>query len=222
MNVRDTIRNMSPRSEFVLVTTLCFGYFVVTSASVLILNLHEMRLTTPRALRGMALEIVLLCTTLWILRIRGWNWERLGLRFSWPSFLAGLPLFIWYMLMYWLTFVVVTMLYRPARSLHATRIIPAAPAAILLLVILINSVFEEVTVTGYVVSALSEQGASLSITASTLIRFAYHLYQGPIATIAILPLGPLFAGVFWRWRNLWPLMVAHTITNLLAFASAAS
>ena len=31
------------------------------------------------------------------------------------------------------------------------------------------------------------------------------------------PLGLLFGAVFWRWRNLWPLIVAHTIANLIAF-----
>ena len=85
-----------------------------------------------------------------------------------------------------------------------------------LLFIAVNSVFEESAVTGYVVTQLSEQGAALAVTASGLVRFAYHLYQGPIASIAILPLGLLFAAVYWRWRNLWPLIVAHTITNLIS------
>ena len=220
--MNDAIRKLSPRWEFALVTTLCFGYFVVSSVLILFRDVREVRLTTPRLVGGVAIELVMIGLTLWIVRVRGWSWDRLGLRFSWGAAAAGLPLFIWYMLLYWLTYIAVAMLYPSVRSLHPPRIVPAAPVAMMLLFILVNSLFEELAVTGYVVSALSEQGMAFSITASTLIRFAYHLYQGPIATIAILPLGLLFAGVFWRWRNLWPLMVAHTIANVLAMTGATS
>jgi membrane protease YdiL (CAAX protease family) len=48
------------------------------------------------------------------------------------------------------------------------------------------------------------------------LRFAYHLYQGPLASISILPLGFVFAAMFWRWRNIWPLVVAHTIANVVS------
>lgn len=51
---------------------------------------------------------------------------------------------------------------------------------------------------------------------ATLLRFLYHLYQGPVAALSVLPLGLLFGTVFWKWRNLWPLVVAHTLANLLA------
>ena len=92
----------------------------------------------------------------------------------------------------------------------------SAPTAMIAFIV-VNSFFEETIVSGYVITALSPQGAGLAITASTLLRFLYHLYQGPLAAISILPLGLLFGAVFWRWRNLWPLIVAHTIANLIAF-----
>ncbi len=87
----------------------------------------------------------------------------------------------------------------------------------MLLFIAINSIFEEITVTAYVIEALKGDGAGLAITASTLLRFSYHLYQGPLASLSIVPLGLLFATMFWRWRNLWPLIVAHTIANVVFF-----
>ena len=40
------------------------------------------------------------------------------------------------------------------------------------------------------------------------------------ASIGILPLGLLFGAMFWRWRNVWPLIVAHTIENIVAFLVA--
>ena len=27
----------------------------------------------------------------------------------------------------------------------------------------------------------------------------------------------VFGAMFWRWRNVWPLVVAHTIANIAAF-----
>jgi hypothetical protein len=82
--------------------------------------------------------------------------------------------------------------------------------------IVVNSIFEELAVTGYIVTALSSDGPALAITASALVRFLYHLYHGPIASLAILPLGLLFAMAFWRWRNALPLISAHTIANVIS------
>ena len=46
---------------------------------------------------------------------------------------------------------------------------PRAALVLAVLFILVNSAFEEITVTGYVIEAFSHQGAA-AITASTLIR----------------------------------------------------
>lgn len=157
-----------------------------------------------------------------ILRIRGWTAQRLGLSLSAGAALYGIVLFVVYLLIYWMTAISVTLLYPAAAQTRAFQFdMKAAPAAMIAF-ILINSFFEEIIVTGYVITALSPQGAALSISASTLLRFLYHLYQGPIASISILPLGLLFGGVFWRWRSLWPLIVAHTIANLRAFMVVAA
>jgi membrane protease YdiL (CAAX protease family) len=218
--VREAIRRLSPRSEFFLVLALCFGYFVVSSAIVLFLGVHQFNMTTGRVIRGVLVELALMAISAWVLHVRGWDFGRLGLRFSWPALLAGVPLFIAYIVLYWGTFLLAVRIYPDAQRIQVMKMIPAAPFSVFVIFIVINSLFEEAAVTGYVVTALSDQGAPLSITASALIRLLYHLYQGPIASISVLPLGLLFALVYWRWRNLWPLMTAHTIANLLSFAAA--
>jgi uncharacterized protein len=215
----ERIRNLSPRGEYFLIITLCFAYFVVTSLTALLLHIRAFELSSGRVIRGITTELVILAVAAWILRVRGWKMSRLSRRFSWLALLAGLPLFIGYILLYWATSLLVIWVYPAASRMTTMRMVPSAPIALLAVFIVVNSVFEEVTVTGYVVTALSEQGAALSITASALLRFLYHLYQGPIASLAILPLGLLFAAVYWRWRNLWPLMVAHTIVNVLVLAA---
>jgi uncharacterized protein len=218
--MEERIRRRSERAEFFLVITLSFAYFVGTSLLVLILRIREYELTTGRVLRGLATEIAILLVVVWILRVRGWNLRRLTGGLSWAALLGGIPLFFLYSILYAAVAFSIVAVYSNAAALASVRVIPSAPVVVILVFILVNSLFEETLVTGYVVTALSEQGAALAITASTLLRFLYHLYQGPVASLAVLPLGLLFATVFWKWRNLWPLIAAHTLSNVFALVAS--
>lgn len=220
--MRELVEKLTGRGEFILITSICFSYAIVSSVLVLLLGVRRFELTTGRVLRGVVVEIVILAMVASILRLRGWRLDRLGLRFSWGDLPIGVLLFIGYMLFYWATAFAVASLFPSARNVKAFSFTPKAPFLLVVLFIVINSAFEEISVTAYVVEALSNQGEALAISASTLIRFSYHLYQGPVACISILPLGLLFGAVYWRGRRLWPLMVAHTIANLIAFGLAAA
>lgn len=220
--MRELVEKLTGRGEFILITSICFSYAIVSSVLVLLLGVRRLELTTGRVLRGVVVEIVILAIVASILRLRGWRPERLGLRFSWRDLPIGVLLFVGYMLFYWATAYAVVSLFPSARNVEAFSFTPKAPFLLVVLFIVINSAFEEISVTAYVMEALSSQGEALAISASTLIRFSYHLYQGPVASISILPLGLLFGAVYWRGRRLWPLMVAHTIANLIAFGLAAA
>ena len=87
----------------------------------------------------------------------------------------------------------------------------------LVAICVINPIFEELIVVAYVIQAIEKKhGVTFAIGASVFIRLLYHLYQGPAAVVAILPMGVLFAVVYWRWRALWPLVVAHGLADLIA------
>jgi membrane protease YdiL (CAAX protease family) len=215
--VRELIRRLSDRTELVLVTAIAFSLVTVSSAWVLLSGVRQVDLSTARVLRGIVLELLILLAAGAILSARGWTLDRLGLRFSWKAALAGVPFFILYLLLYWITATVVLLLWPAAREVWVFRYTVSAPFWLLLVMLVVHSFFEEVLVTGYVISALSREGAALAITASTLLRFAYHLYQGPLASISVIPLGLAFGAMFWRGRSLWPLIVAHTIANVVAF-----
>jgi hypothetical protein len=216
--MREFIEKLNDRGEFYLVTIVCFSYAITASAIILLLRVRHVEMTTGRVLRGLVIELVILSTLAAILHLRGWRRADLGLRFSWPAALAGVPLFIVYIVLYYAVAIAIMQYLQ----FEPFTFVPRAPVVLVVLFILVNSAFEEITVTGYVIEALSHHGAALAITASTLIRFSYHLYQGPVSSISILPLGLLFGAVYWRWRTLWPLMVAHTIANLLTLAVAAA
>jgi membrane protease YdiL (CAAX protease family) len=170
-------------------------------------------MTTARLLVGFAVEVAILAAVASILRIRGWDFSRITERFTGAAAASGIALAIAYFFLYWfLALMVASFLPRGTNlGIHVRWL---APMALIVVQLIVNSLYEELLVAGYVITALREQGAAYAITASTLLRFAYHLYQGPMAVISILPMGLLFGVVYWRSRSVWPLVVAHTLLNL--------
>jgi membrane protease YdiL (CAAX protease family) len=212
--MRAFIRSLSDRAEFVLVCLVAFGFHIATSLIHLLRGQPHLEVTTERTIGAMATESLILLILYGILRVRGWDLSRLGLRFTWGGAASGIALFIAFMLLYFVLALAVVTTF--GITLPAVKLVHRAPVPLTVAYLLLNSLFEEVTVVGYVVNALEKQGAALAITASALLRFSYHLYQGPIATLSVLPLGFLFALVYWRSKSLWPLMVAHTLVNLMS------
>lgn len=89
---------------------------------------------------------------------------------------------------------------------------PGISLATVLAVSLLNPIFEEVFVCGYVIAALKNtRSIPFSINTSVGIRLTYHLYQGTVGLISIIPLGLVFAYWFAKTGRLWPLVIAHGI-----------
>jgi len=216
--MRQLIRNLSDRAEFIIVTVIAFSWITLSSLRTLLEGVRSMELTTSGILQAMLMEALILAAVIAILRTRGWTIRRLGLRFSWKAAAAGIPLFVIYLLVYAITVTFVGMLFPAARTMWVFSVIPRAPFFLIVIFVILNSVFEELLVTAYVIESFARDGAALAITVSTLFRFAYHLYQGPLASLSIIPLGLLFGAMYWQRRNVWPLMVAHTISNVVVFA----
>lgn len=90
---------------------------------------------------------------------------------------------------------------------------------VLLLAALENAVLEEVLVVGYLGRRLRQLGYSgRAFTAfSALLRGTYHLYQGFGPGIGNAIMGIVFAQWGWRTGRVWPLVVAHTLIDVVAF-----
>jgi membrane protease YdiL (CAAX protease family) len=86
---------------------------------------------------------------------------------------------------------------------------PAGPLAIVLLV-LINPVFEELLWLGYFLQRLQPRiGWRAAALVSIALRFVVHTYQGPLAVVGILPMAVVFTWYYIGTRRLWPIVVAH-------------
>ncbi|OLF10753.1 CAAX protease family protein [Actinophytocola xanthii] len=86
-----------------------------------------------------------------------------------------------------------------------------------------NAWAEEVLVVAYVLTRLRQLGLgeNASLAVSAVLRGSYHLYQGFGGFLGNVVMGLVF-GRFWQRTNrLWPLVVAHTLLDVVAFVGYA-
>ena len=117
-------------------------------------------------------------------------------------------------------------LYFAGRALGITAtVVPSAldtywwTVPVLLLSAVKNAVLEEVVAVGYLVERLERFRWSVPviIAVSSVLRGSYHLYQGfgPFAGNVVM--GVVFALFYLRTRRVMPLVVAHTLLDVVAF-----
>jgi membrane protease YdiL (CAAX protease family) len=94
---------------------------------------------------------------------------------------------------------------------------------VLLLSALQNALLEEFVVVAYLLTRLRQLGvrAPVAVTGSALLRGSYHLYQGLGGFFGNAAMGLLFGWLYTRWGRVTPLVVAHTILDVVAFVGYA-
>ena len=121
-------------------------------------------------------------------------------------------------------------LYAAAKALDLNTTIAAANLSdhwwtipVLVLAAAQNAVLEEVVMVGYLFSRWLRAGWSVPtvVVVSALIRGSYHLYQGFGGFAGNLAMGLLFGWVYTRTRRVGPLVVAHTLLDVVAFVGYA-
>jgi membrane protease YdiL (CAAX protease family) len=212
------IRRLSPGAEFALVLSLTFGLPIIESLQRFASGDYRKPIvaTDVELLGLVAMELVLGAIAAGILRVRGWSFAEFDLQITWPltgfALVLGIVVYFLYVLCFMLAGSAVGF-----HTLEPPKMAAEAGLFSVLLVCIVNPLFEEVFVVGYIINSLEkEQGALFAAILSTLVRLLYHLYQGPIAVVSIIPLGFLYAYVYWRWRKLWPLVLSHGLYDLLA------
>jgi uncharacterized protein len=82
-----------------------------------------------------------------------------------------------------------------------------------------NGWAEEIIVVGFLLTRLRELGRTpmAALVISSLLRGAYHLYQGYSAGLGNVVMGLVFGYVYLRTGRLWPLIIAHALIDAVAF-----
>jgi membrane protease YdiL (CAAX protease family) len=117
-------------------------------------------------------------------------------------------------------------LYAAGRALGLSVAVVASPldaawwtVPLLILSALRAGLTEEVIFIGYLFDRLRRLGWSdwPIILAGAALRGAYHAYQGVPAIIGNAVMGVVFGWCYRRWGRLMPLVVAHTLLDIVAF-----
>jgi uncharacterized protein len=117
-------------------------------------------------------------------------------------------------------------LYAVSRMLGVNVAVVASPldagwwvVPLLLLAALRAGLTEEVIFLGYLFDRLRRLGWSWTwiIVSTALLRGAYHAYQGLGAVIGNVVMGLVFGWCYRRWGRVMPLVVAHTVIDIVAF-----
>ncbi|MGC2618128.1 MAG: CPBP family intramembrane glutamic endopeptidase [Acidobacteriaceae bacterium] len=108
--------------------------------------------------------------------------------------------------------------HAPAQP-NIPALIGMQPTAAWLIYLLVNPWFEELIVRGFLMTEVTAlAGVRTAIIASTLVQVSYHLYQGwfNAAGLAVVFLG--LSLYYASTRRLFPVVVAHTLMDLMSFA----
>lgn len=86
-----------------------------------------------------------------------------------------------------------------------------------------NSFAEEMLVVGYLLTRLRQLGVreNSALLISAVLRGSYHLYQGFGGFVGNLVMGLIFGRIWQRTNRIWPLVVAHTLLDIVAFVGYA-
>ena len=228
-SLHELIRRLPAGIEFLVVVSWAFGLPIFSS----IMSLGPeggagaatggALVFDNAALLGiLVFELLQSAFLIWFLRIRGWTPEKFGLAITWRGSGIG-----WLLLVgTYVLAIAATALAEwamPSLMEGAIQRYPGAdPQVSMQLVFLtstVNGIFEELFVAGYIITALAAtRGMWTAINVSTVVRLLYHLYQGPIGILIIVPMGLLYAYVYARTRQLWPLILAHVLIDIIGLS----
>ena len=213
------IRSLSNPAELVIVVVLAFGYFILTSLVSLPVERRMAVLSDTHLVMLALTEIVLAAILLAFLFLRGWSFGRLGFgRFDLPAVMLGIGLFMITYAAIWCAWIVAINLFGLSAVSASAGVFDTGSVLSLtaiLLICIVNPIFEETFLCGYLLSLRGPQADNWTyVHVSVAVRLLYHLYQGAIAAVTVVPIGLVFSIWYHRYRQIWPLIVAHALFDL--------
>jgi len=221
------IRALPHWVEIAVVIATAFGMFIVGSMAAASAPSEPVVYSAADFTSIAGYEIVIGTALLAFLFARGWRLEALGFRAPhWRDGLDAALLFAAVWSFAWLVQWMLSIFAAPPGGIGADEtggLVDAQGVGLGTLIVfcLINAGYEELFVCAYLVAAWRGPNIGLAILLSALVRLSYHLYQGPIALLSVLPFGLLLAWYFARTRRIAALIALHFSLDMLALLSYA-
>jgi hypothetical protein len=211
--MKSFIRNLPVPVEFIVVVSLWLDPMLIGGCFGLRKFLHSgfWEVNNALLIRVAILQVMALAVIIWIGNIRGWTLQKLGIRISWKGTGGGILLAA---VSYAATYGVWTIYELIIPPKRLSIIVTGLAIPVIIATQIVNAVFEEVVEAGYFINTFSRFGMWFAILAGTLLRELYHLpLMRMEALLGLIPTFLMFGYVYWRWRQLWPLVVAHMLRD---------
>jgi membrane protease YdiL (CAAX protease family) len=215
--------------EFLIVIGAAFGYAIFGSLDAVLTGRTVGATASARDFGDahvawtLTFELIVTPFLFGVLYVGGWRLRDLQIRPSVGGTVTGVVIFAGMWIGFALFSVVARALLPALQSAYevweAYR--PSAPPTLLgvLVLSIINPLFEEIFVCGYVIEALRGRfGTTTAINVSVVIRATYHLYQGIAWQPYHIAYGLVQAYVYARYGRLWPLIVSHALLDFVPLA----
>lgn len=213
------VENASPRFEFFVIVLFAFGYFSASSLFDLFFKSREVLITEKSLISLLIYEIAVLLILGWFLKKRGWTLAQLGVTPSWKSTWVSVGLIPAVYITYALIWIALALLFPGIQAISQSKFISISGVSLWTIIFasVINPVFEEIFVCGYIIHSLKKsKNLWIAVIISTFIRTLYHLYQPIQNIVAIVSLGFVFGLFYARTNRLWSVVVVHIIFDLYA------
>jgi uncharacterized protein len=219
--LRDRVSTWPKWVEATIVIVGAFGLAFISTARYLFDSRSHAAITEHHLHFLLIYEPVIFLVLGSFLYARGWTFKRVGLAPRHIDTLIGVGIAIGAYTTYAALWILASAVKLQPAYLHGASSVVSGHFAMPTVVAtsIVNALFEEIFVCGYVICAAKETGhLAIGVNASITIRLAYHLYQGGAGVVGIVPFGLISAVWFSKTGRLWPVVVAHALTDFAGLA----
>jgi membrane protease YdiL (CAAX protease family) len=216
--MRTLLRRPGPWTEFAIVIGICLGWSIFESVRDFAVGRPLPRITGGDVLLLASFELSAGLLAGCFLGLRGWSWSAFNVRVTWRTTAGGVLLVLAGYASFFAGAMVVTMTPGGEELVKGLPDFPGVSIPVAAIGSVVNGCFEELILIGYVIRVLEPQGLGIAMGASVLLRLLMNVSQGPLGATGILFLGILFGVIYWDYRQLWPLILAHVILDFLGLA----
>ncbi len=208
--------------EFIIVIGLGFGLFIYSSNYNAFFNSKNEIAQSYNSFDFIFIclyEILALGIIIKYLKHRKWADKDFNLTFSYRMILIAFSLIMFREILgYTLTFIFEQMEILNSIKKETNINIYSGFFSILLITI-INSIYEEVLLVGYIFKRLEKLHPVIILIISFIIRESFHTYQGLESLPMVLSISIVFGLYYLKFKKLWPIIMAHGISNSIKFAN---